>query len=115
MKRTVKCPLCGKLQQTRGRHYFKCCQTGWEVEKNQITSYDEGRYIIPPTQTKKLDVEDLRGYIREIVKKEVEEQRKAFAKVPTTSDKEDELFEILRKDGHLRNYIREFLKNEGIL
>ena len=44
MKKMVKCPLCGRLHQTRGKHYFRCCQMAWEVERCQVTSYDEARY-----------------------------------------------------------------------
>jgi len=108
MKKIVKCPLCGKMHQTRGKHYFKCCQIAWEVEKYQVTSYDEGRYTPPSAQAKKPNLEDLRSHIKEVIKQEVEKQSK-------TPNKEDELIELLRKDGQLRNYVKEFLRNRNIL
>ncbi len=47
MRKMVKCHLCGKLNQTRGKNYFRCCQMAWEIKKCQVSSYDDARYVIP--------------------------------------------------------------------
>lgn len=43
MERMVKCPLCGKIRRTKGKHYFRCCQMAWDIEKCR-TTYDDSRY-----------------------------------------------------------------------
>ena len=112
MKRIVKCPLCGKMQQTRGRHYFKCCQMGWEVEKHQITSYDEGRYRVQvkpkPRNRTKLDIESIRPIIQEELEKwkQTEKRDKFIEKLEKDG--------LLRKGGYLRYQIKEHLKDQGI-
>jgi len=78
MKKIVKCPLCGKLQQTRGKVYFKCCQIAWDIEKHRISEYDEGRYKVKakPKGETKLDIEVVKPILREILQEELEKQRR---------------------------------------
>ncbi len=105
MKKIVKCPLCGKLHQTRGKHYFRCCQAAWEVEKHRISDHDEGRYKARPRDKARSDIEPL---IRKILQEELEKQKVETSK----HEEEDKLIELLKKDGGLKYYLKNFLKQE---
>ncbi len=68
---------------TRGKHYFRCCQMAWEVEKCQVSFYDEARYVIPTKSPddeiirivdengRELSEDDIRKIIRETISEAV--------------------------------------------
>lgn len=71
MKKIVKCPLCGKIQQTRGKVYFRCCGVAWDVEKHRVSDLDETRYRVPKRTLdeylEELSEDEIRKLVKEIL------------------------------------------------
>ena len=39
----VQCPKCQKIQKATGNHYFLCCGSRWDIEKNRFQA-EESQY-----------------------------------------------------------------------